>query len=935
MAKQVNRVEVVEDDIFSGLAKSAVEADQKVQLLASTLEMVVGLQKEAAKNAGKAKGDIVSVDPAKVEAQKKFNDELTKANKIIAETEALNKLQLKTEQDLQKEKLKAQAINKEIKDQLKAEIALEKEQIGTLERIKVESNLLRKEREKLDLQSEKGVKRMKEINVQLDKNNDLIKESSDAHKKQILNVGNYEGALKPLKTQLREITIALQNMDEADPRFARMAAEAGQLRDKMSDTKAVIQATAGSGLENLSKGFANVGKVGIAAVQGIEGGMALFGVESEKVMETMMRLQALSALTDSIEQLGALGDTMQQIKASFAAAATQLGIFTTAKKVDTVVTEGQTVATGAANIATKALGKSMNALPVIAILTAVTALAAALYTYLNTASQVTQKQKDLNATFDSYKKGATDAVTKTNEVRVAFDLARQGTISKKEALETYNSTLGDTFGKATDLNEAERLYNEKTGAYIRATALRAQAQALLAMAAEEQVKAMTAGMEDQRSMAEESAGVISDVIAGVVDYTTAGLTDLSTEADKAQGKLYKDAQKRAEKSAKDRSDNLVKLAESLMKEAGLLEKNNGLTRESTKVNEKNTKSIKDKTSDIDEEIALQELRAEQELARKRKEKDDLDAIDLQIEEDAKKRALDAEEADEKRQERELADKRQWEDEQAKIEAKAEQKLKDQQAAAAAARFEDTKKYADLANDYLQKSLDDRIAMLDKEIEASQKQKDILAQMAANGNIEAKDSLAEQERIEQEALAKKAKLEERKRQLEIASQMIDGYLAARAEGKTVAEALAATAADRAVLESLVAALPTFLEGADRTKNVGAGVDGKGGFLSVLHPDEMVFTKDERADMGNLTRAEVIGRVHMANALSNGASIGAADWAGVEAIASLKAEITEVKKAILDKPETNIELGAITQSAMEIVHRTRAGNRTTQTSYKVKR
>ena len=57
---------------------------------------------------------------------------------------------------------------------------------------------LRAERKDLDLQSEAGIKRTKEINDQLDKNTKTIKDNSSALEKQRLNIGNYTGALDKL-----------------------------------------------------------------------------------------------------------------------------------------------------------------------------------------------------------------------------------------------------------------------------------------------------------------------------------------------------------------------------------------------------------------------------------------------------------------------------------------------------------------------------------------------------------------------------------------------------------------------------------------------------------------------------------------------------------------------------------------------------------------
>ena len=47
-----------------------------------------------------------------------------------------------------------------------------------------------------------------------------------------------------------------------------------------------------------------------------------------------------------------------------------------------------------------------------------------------------------------------------------------------------------------------------------------------------------------------------------------------------------------------------------------------------------------------------------------------------------------------------------------------------------------------------------------------------------------------------------------------------------------------------------------------------------------------------------------------------------------------ELRDVKEVIKQKPETNIELGEITQSAMEIVRSTRKGNTTVYNRFKVR-
>ena len=66
------------------------------------------------------------------------------------------------------------------------------EEAGTLEKLRARNNQLRIERDKLNLSTEEGAARLKEINQELDTNNAFIKENSDKQKQQSLNVGNYK-----------------------------------------------------------------------------------------------------------------------------------------------------------------------------------------------------------------------------------------------------------------------------------------------------------------------------------------------------------------------------------------------------------------------------------------------------------------------------------------------------------------------------------------------------------------------------------------------------------------------------------------------------------------------------------------------------------------------------------------------------------------------
>ena len=248
------------------------------------------------------------------------------------------------------------------------------------------------------------------------------------------------------------------------------------------------------------------------------------------------------------------------------------------------------------------------------------------------------------------------------------------------------------------------------------------------------------------------------------------------------------------------------------------------------------------------------------------------------------------------------------------------------------RAENQQKYIDLTTKYLEKNIDARIALLEKEIDASQKQQQILQELAANGNIQASQSLAEQEKIEVEALRRKEKLERKKAQLQSITAFLNAYTNARAEGKTLGESLTIALGDKAVLDAIIETLPTFLEGTEDTGR-GGNLDADGGFLSVLHPNERVMTKEQNAALMGMSNDEVVKIVQ-------GAKINEIQTKGWENLGvltelnGLKDELQDIKKAILSKPETNIELGEIVGATMSIVKSVKKGNSVTYNKYKIK-
>lgn len=87
---------------------------------------------------------------------------------------------------------------RELKQTMEAEAVIQNKEAGTLQKLTAFNKQLTIEKKKLNLETVDGVKRLNEINAQLDKNNQLMKDSASAAEKQRMNIGNYASALDGL-----------------------------------------------------------------------------------------------------------------------------------------------------------------------------------------------------------------------------------------------------------------------------------------------------------------------------------------------------------------------------------------------------------------------------------------------------------------------------------------------------------------------------------------------------------------------------------------------------------------------------------------------------------------------------------------------------------------------------------------------------------------
>jgi hypothetical protein len=119
--------------------------------------------------------------------------------------------------------------------------------------------------------------------------------------------------------------------------------------------------------------------------------------------------------------------------------------------------------------------------------------------------------------------------------------AREGVISKEEALKTYNDTLGKSTGYANSLDEAEKLMAANTGIVVQSLNLRARAQVMYQNAAQSSAKLVTGevakmGLDTETFMASIKAGFTGknafDVVADRAIEAATNTELLTKEGDK-------------------------------------------------------------------------------------------------------------------------------------------------------------------------------------------------------------------------------------------------------------------------------------------------------------------------------------------------------------------------------------------------------------------
>jgi ABC-type transporter Mla subunit MlaD len=1014
MANQIKRSEIAEEDLYKEIRESADKTIKIVETLNNNLEKTAKvLQTELKKPLdntiesieklqtssnlmSEAMEHSLKLDKAKADAVKSQIKADENLRKIEQERLKLKKQLTDATDEEVKAKIKYQKASAEQKKILADEIILNDENAGTLEKVAAQSRILRREREKLNLETVEGKKRLKEINDQLDENNEIIRENSDALKQQKLNVGNYTDSIKEATGELGGLIGGIKDSIDALKGQVQQFVVLG----KSADTAGKKVRLFGKALKAIGIGaiIALLGSMvsamadtnqGVRTMQGLMqkamASVTMFGnIASDKFDILKLKLEAMQLKFEEIfngfgttpqiqERLTAIGleieainkkeykpkDMIQSINdVIIKQQEYEWQLAKTSEEIESLMGREELLSESAGDM-TISFDKQRKAQE---LYNQTVVKRIALEKELLSANVDNEAYKVrarlISAGFDyslqqiknlEFMNNEKALLSANNEEILALSEAKTQLIAKdnelasalaKNAMEGRN-TAKDDFEKqldyAIDLFDVEKTIHERRINMERTTLaerkrLTEEVQKLADSSFANQVELVQKYTKQMINFTEimksnDEAEIRSMLNKYDLNETTLtrimemikerklveqDLADLQLENALKQVELNKAVATSIQAIDEDNLSLRIEKAEREFDIEKQLEDRKLILQDKTYENLKlrldEIKKLKiQQLMDIayfERETAQQEIIEQEEKTKKLEEINSKlanDIIRLENETADKKREIGFEELD---NEREL------------LEVRREMVLNGIQS------------LTDITNELADK----RIAKIDEEIEASQRRFDSLQSLAESGNILARESMAEEAKLMAEQNRKREQEEKRKQRIQLASSVLQAYVT-NSNNPQVKNPLQKTITDTVLLTEFIKSLPAFFDGTEDTGKNGNGIDNKGGFLSVLHPNERVVTARQNELIGGMSNEELsklaynyqngMIRPITDTALSNG-------FAGVEILAK---KLDSLERTIANKPEHTIQVEQIIGGAMAITRNTKKGNTNIYNRYRV--
>lgn len=254
---------------------------------------------------------------------------------------------------------------KEAIDLAKAEEIAQGEVISSYKEKQKALSTLGKEIKSMTTADAETTKRQQELIGEYNELNQTLKRFDASMGNHQRNVGDYRGALKEAKDELKNLQGQMVGLDQHSAQFKALATEAGNLKDRINDVNDAIKREA-SDTKSLDA-VIDYAKSATAAFQLYKGAMSAFGLETKEAEEAMQQLvgamnivQSLQTLSETFKSTSATGQLLHKmlqmvgLEAKTTAAATTA--LSTAENTATVATKGLNVGLKATKLALASLG---------------------------------------------------------------------------------------------------------------------------------------------------------------------------------------------------------------------------------------------------------------------------------------------------------------------------------------------------------------------------------------------------------------------------------------------------------------------------------------------------------------------------------------------------------------------------------------------------
>lgn len=252
-----------------------------------------------------------------------------------------------------------------------------------------------------------------------------------------------------LRKQIKGLKDELYRLEPGTEEYARVLGELGGKMDQLQETTQQLRAATGSLDTVFQTTVSAIGSLasGFSAAQGV---VALFGVESEDLQKTFVKLQAVMAIATGLKGFAGFGKEVKKASISLKTFISQSILATKSTIAQTTATSTLAATEGVATVSTNIFKKAWQGLtaamasnPIGAVLVALTALA----TTIALVASNTKKASDNQATYNDIISGAKVSAEQYTSLIKARDKADERYIARMKL-------LGET---EEEINEQRRI----------------------------------------------------------------------------------------------------------------------------------------------------------------------------------------------------------------------------------------------------------------------------------------------------------------------------------------------------------------------------------------------------------------------------------------------------------------------------------------------